>query len=353
LKPELLIFLALPAVIVLISRKLFPHKITVREGIVQFVIISILVVITYSAGMNLAGSDTEILNTYISSKDREHSTYQRSYPCNCNGKGNCQTCYETRYTVKWTARTPIEDIVLKELDRSTSRVYDTEDPDVYTNCTVGEPAAIPHTFFNNIKAAPSTLFNLNIDFREYTGKVPNYPKVYSYYKYNRVINVDSKISKKDIESLNTYLNNELKSLGLEKEVNILVILTGIDNPEYRYAVESAWLGGKKNDVVLFIGLDGYTVTWSSIMTFALNFRNEIFQAEAESDFLHNSKEFDVKNISNLLIKNIRKWYARPNMSSFDYLKDITEPTLGVMVAMFVVSVLGSIGLSYVFYKGDY
>ena len=65
-----------------------------------------------------ATADTELLNGEITDKTRAHGSYQRPYDCNCrqvrscSGSGKnrscststkCDTCYEPRYTVKWTA----------------------------------------------------------------------------------------------------------------------------------------------------------------------------------------------------------------------------------------------------------
>lgn len=352
---ELLLFLAIPIVIILISRYKFPRRISYKEMGIQFSIISILVIIVYTTGIASMSHDVEIFNGVVTSKDRLHDEYEDPYDCMCmtskDGITSCQTCYETRYTVDWFANSSVGRINFKSLDTSSKSVYLTPDPILYKKCIIGEPASIEHPYENYILAVPDSLFNNKIIDPEFASKIPNYPRVFNLYHINRVLNVDSDISSKEVYDLNKYISNYLRILGGNKEVNVIVILTEIDDPNYRFSVEASWLGGNKNDVIVIIGLDGHTITWSDTITWALNSGNEHFQVNMRDNIMLTG-EFDVATISNVTQRTILEYYDRPTMKSFEHIKDDIEPPTYMMIIMFIVSVFGSVGLSYYFYRNE-
>lgn len=331
-----------------------------KELAISLVVVSIMVVATIELGKYGMTQDTEVWNGKVASKDRIHGTYEESYSCNCtsstDSKGNrtetCQTCYRTHYTVDWIAKTTVGNVTFKSLDSTWRSVYNTADPVRYKQCKVGEPAAIEHSYTNYVQAVPNSLFHDASSIAEqYAGKVPAYPRVYDFYKYNRVINVDSKIAANDVGDLNRNLNNVLKLLGATKQANIVVVLTEIDDPSYRYAIENAWQGGEKNDVVVMIGLDGETITWVDVMTWALNSGNEMFHVTMRDNILA-MKEFNVAGLTTVIPEVITKLYDRPHMADYEYLADeIDPPTWVIWLALFF-AFGGSAILTYVFHKHE-
>lgn len=352
---ELMIFLAIPVLIIWVSRYMFPHQISYKEMGIQFAVISIVVTITFFAGTGSLSHDTEILNGYIVSKDRIHDTYEDPYDCNCStdsdGNKSCMTCYETRYTVEWLAKSSVGGFQFKKLDKSFRSVYNEPNPKNYVNCKIGEPASREHSYDNWIKAVPDTLFSSTSFDPQYVSKIPSYPRVYGHYKLNRVINVDSKITTAEINKLNFSISSYLKTLGKTKEVNVIVVLTEIDQQEYRYSLESKWLGGKKNDVIVIIGLDDHKFTWVDTITFALNAGNEHFQVNMR-DNLMTLGEFDVDGISAITQKTILDYFDREFMVKYEEIKEDIEPPTWALVLMFIFSVFGSLGLSYYFYRNE-
>jgi len=64
-----------------------------------------------------------------------------------------------------------------------------------------------------------------------------------------------------MDLLNDSISGNLRTLGRKKQVNVIVVLTEIDDPSYKYSLEAKWLGGNKNDVIIVMGFDDHKITW--------------------------------------------------------------------------------------------
>lgn len=354
-----LLLLLFPLAWPFVAKRIWHHTINWTEMVIQMVLVSLLVTVVYQCGKFGQTSDTEIWNGYVQSKDRVHDHYVESYSCNCtttcSGSGSnqsctetCQTCYEDHYTVKWWAKTTVGNVTFEYLDRTTKRVYKEPDPASYVRCKVGEPASIVHSYTNYVQAVPQSLFNDDSAIDTYAAMVPAYPRVYDHYRINRVLNVGSSIDAKTISGINEALNISLKTLGNQKQVNVVVILTSITDPSYRYAVERKWLGGEKNDVIVLVGLDGTEVIWTDVITWALNKGNELFHVKLRDSIL-DMKTFDADKFTGVVIGAISAHYDRPEMKDFEYLKSAIEPPTWVLILSIIISIGGSLGLSVVFH----
>lgn len=355
-----LFILFIPIAIAFIAKRVFRHTITFKEMGLQVGISVVVISIVWFAGTASQTRDVEIWNGQVVKKQRVHDEYTESYQCNCRtvscGKNctttQCSTCYRDHYTVDWSATTTIGNVTFQHLDRTSRSVYQSPDPQSYIRCVPGEPASLEKAFTNYVKAVPESLFHDNSrGDSELSKKVPAYPRVYGFYRIHRVLNVDSKVSPDVINRLNTELSNDLKTLGRSKQVNIIVILTEIDDPTYRYAVERKWLGGKKNDVVIFLGLDDNKITWTDVMTWAMNKGNELFHVTMRDGLM---KIGDVTNpeVAPFIAKTITKLYDRPQMKDFEYLEDQIDPPTWVVMLCVILAIFGSAGLTYWFHKQD-
>ena len=160
--------LLFPIVWPIIAKHIWHKTITYKEMGINILLISIIVSIIFSLGMISTIEDTEIWNGQITSKQRDHGHYTTSYCCayttvSC-GKGctttQCsQTCYTDHYTVSWIAKSTIGNFRLKYLDKTSRSVYTTEDPQIYKNCKIGDPASKENTYTNYVQAVPDSLFN--------------------------------------------------------------------------------------------------------------------------------------------------------------------------------------------------
>lgn len=306
----------------------------------QYLIVGFLSLFISVTGISISlmskYSDTEIWNGEVVSKDRTHGTYEDPYDCFCttskDGYQTCQTCYETRYTVDWTAKTTVGNFTFKTIDKSRKSVYNSPDPVDYVACFIGEPASIEHSFTNYIKGDPDSLYNSK-DINQDLYVIPIYPTVHGHYKLNRVIN-NSGLDNVLVDKLNKNLNNGLRKLGNEKQVNVIVILTNNIDPMYKFAVENAWIGAKKNDVVIFLSLNSSNLQWSDVMTFAGNIGNEFFQVKLR-DKLSEFETYDPDKLSRVILTTIGQSYDRPEMTQFEYVKESVGVSIVAIVMIFI------------------
>lgn len=102
---------------------------------------------------------------------------------------------------------------------------------------------------------------------------------------------------------------------------------------YRHTVENKWIGGKKNDSVIFIGLDDHQIIWADVMTWALNSGNELYHATLRNA-ISRIEVFDAERISHQISKITDEYYDRPQMSDYEYLKDEIQPPTWLVVLCF-------------------
>jgi len=355
----LLILLLFPLAWPFVAKRIWHTTINWTEMTIQIVGVCALVAITWQLGIYGQTTDTEIWNGQITSKKVNDGHYTRSYDCNCTSYScgtsqsprtctRCQTCYEDHYTRSYDGYSSVGNFTFDSID-STSRLRRNSfgPPVSYSRCEVGEPAAREHSYTNYVQAVPESLFHDDSAIKTYESQVPAYPRVHSFYKINRVLQVGTNY--KDAKALNDQLNVALKTLGPQKQANIVVILTEVDDPSYRYAVERKWLGGEKNDVVVFIGLDKTTITWTDVMTWALNEGNELFQVTLRDDLRALKTIDDVNALSGAVVKDIKGLYDRPHMKDFEYLEDAIDPPTWVIILAIILAIGGSIGLTFVFH----
>ena len=260
---ESLWILLVPFIWFLAAKYWLRHTFNYKELGISMFVVFVLVIITVQLGKFSQTSDTEIWNGYVTGKKVNDGHYLRSYSCNCRttscGKDctttTCDTCYEDRYTRSYDGYTTVGNVTFDSID-TTSRMRRNSfgAPASYKRCYKGEPASRERSYTNYVQAVPSSLFNDDSATHTYAAQVPAYPRVHSFYQLNRVINLAG-VDTKTVNEIDKGIDESLKILGAKKQANIIVILTSIADPSYRYAVERAWLGGKKNDIVIFVGVD--------------------------------------------------------------------------------------------------
>lgn len=325
-----------------------------QECLIQFVASFAIGAAVLATGYMTKMKDVEVWNGEITSKERTHEHYLRSYSCNCvttcsGGKNStctttCQTCYEDRYTVSWDVNCTAGNINIDYKDWSDDDVYLEPDPRAYKEAAKGNFCAREHSYTNYVKAASSSLFNQDskLDFSQY--KVPSYPRVYNYYKFNRVFGFDNATNK----LINTSLNHKLKKLGAKKQANIIVIGNEYDQ-NYRNAVEYKWKGGKKNDIIVLIGKDGSnTIKWVDTITLGFNSGNELMTVKMR-DGLMALGNVDGKAISDTISYVVENYFDRKPMKEFEYLKDDIQPSNLSIALGFILCIISNIGI-FVFFK---
>lgn len=340
----LLVFV--PSVIwVMISKWIWPHHITLKEWFIQIgaVIISTALMWGLSFAMSVGWStDHEVLNGYVTGKQDYHYEVAEQYACGqtCtrDSKGNrsCSTKYCTRYIpeVDWQVDTTVGRLNIDRVDRRGYRM-----PPRWNAVQVGEPAS-QTGFAQNYMLLDEHHFETSDQvWEQYQKDVPEYPDVYDYYRINRVINQTNLA----YGWINPYLNDVLKKLGAEKQVNIVVVITA--KPEQWYwAVRQAWHGTRRNDVILFYGVNGDgEIQWARADSFADGQQNNVLLQKLKVEALASGKIDRALMTSN--IELITSDFKRLQNSQLAYLKSQWSPSITFLMVLTLINLAINIGLS--------
>lgn len=304
------------------------------------VITFLLSVLVLSVGLFSATSDTEIWNGAVTSKDRERVSCEHSYQCNCRevctGSGKdrtcstvCDTCYEHSYDYDWMVRTTIGNIEIDRIDRQGSN-----QPPRWSIIKMNDPVAKSHTYTNYIKGAKRNVLNregVNI-----TYPMPAYPSdIYDYYYINRAVDVGAGLN--NIQEWNTQISLALRQLGPAKEVNLVLVFTKYPQ-NYSEQLNSAWTSGKKNDVIVVMGIEDNVIAWTKVLSWT---KREDFKIGLRDELV--GTKLDPVATIGIISKNIDTKFDRREMAEFEYLKyDIDPPAWSIylmIVFLFVPTVV--------------
>lgn len=343
-----------------IAKIIWPHEIKLIEIALVSLVTALVISFVYALGVYGQTYDVEIWNGKITGKTREHGHYQQAYSCNCretcSGTGSsrscsttCDTCYEDRYTVDWTANSTIGSFRIDRKDWSSRAVYLLPDPKRYTEINKDDPCSDRRSFTNYVRAVPESLFHANpLLSKKYAGMIPNYPDdIYDIYHINRVFGVGFNLP--ESKQWNQALSHSLKDLGTGKQANAIVLFVKGAEPDYQYALESAWVGGKKNDIIILIGISEWpNIQWAAVSSWT---KSEIFKVQLRDDIMALEK-VDRAQVLALFEKHTAQSFQRREMKEFEYLKDEIEPPMWVIILALILGLAASFGLSYYCYRED-
>ena len=345
----LLVFLPTLSVI-LYAKKIDHHEFTWNEVGLTLLVGVVMTVCSVGFSFMAEIRDVNSVNGVIVTKDRVHGSYTT---CNSTNKdGVCQS-WTTHYTVDWqvignfgTLDNPLRintNVGHYESTSSSSR-NNRPDPVYYTQAINGNPMAAPVGFRNYIKGAPFSLFSEE-DPVMFADKMPAYPDIIGYYNIDRVINVDTEILAFEVAELDKMLDESLKTIGPFKQANIIVVLTEVDDSTYRYQLERAWLGGKKNDVVVIVGLDGREITWSETFTFARSMGNETLKYSMQRS-VPAIGEYDNEALHGAIVAGVNSEFTRISEKQFSYLANDVKPKWWVILLAMMFTFLSSCFIIY-------
>lgn len=293
--------------------------------------------------------------------------YQQSHTT-CTGSGKSQSC-STYYTTEHRTHQPYWESYSNidtsyNLDEPSFRAiantfgnYNTEyakdsksgfdggDPNIYTTykrvvnkdeTTVYYPVTKQISWTNKIKATKSVFKFVDIP---KTATVYEYPVPNDSFKSNRLLGEAQKDFKiETLDALNGYL-------GDIKHVNLIIIgYKNSDSMQARYQ-ESAWLGGKENDLVLTYGKDAKgKVTWAYVFGWT---NSEEVKRNLETILMSTPLNKSVPEIR----KEIAKNYTCKDFKDFNYLS--VEPPLWSYILVIVLLALTQFGYYYYMLNNDF
>lgn len=302
-------------------------------------------------------SDVEAINGVVTKKEQLRVSCGHSYDCNCRSERSCSgfgknrsctsrrvcdTCYEHSYDYDWRVYSSVGTWNIRRVDSQGRR-----EPDRFTSTRVGEPVSTHHTFRNYIKAAPGTLFKTQGTGKKYAGRIPKYPdEIYDYWHLNRFVQAGIKVP--DASQWVTGIEALNGELGPSKQVNLIVVVTTYPE-DYFFALREAWVGGKKNDAILVIGVNkNLDILWVEVMAWTVTQDFEVF-TRGEISQLRN---LDRKKVLTALRAQTMRRYKRKPMHDFEYLAASITPTPMELFVAGIIGFLISIGLVYVFHRYD-
>ncbi len=260
---------------------------------------------------------------------------------------HCSTCYEHPYDVDWDVYSSIgKDIGINRVDRQGLVM-----PPRWGAVYVGEPFAFQHHYTNYIKANPeSVLLGQKGDLTKFGKLIPTYPRIYDYYKVDHIINEG--VPGVDTATWNWLLSQADRTLGPNKQLNLIVITVPTDDPSYVYAFKDVWLGGKKNDAIILIGsTDGHKIAWADVVSWTTNKGYIINLRDA---IIHIGTLDKRDEIVDTIVKESQTEFVRMHMKNYKWLTRNFQPSGTSMIALFILGTILSLGstiLSIGYHKG--
>jgi hypothetical protein len=274
----------------------------------------------------------------------------------CTGSGQqrsctrvCQTCYEHHYTVTWDVNTTIGRYVIKHEDWTSMGVYKLPDPPRWLQVKPKDPVSSARSHTNYVKAVPESLFRpAAAELKaKFAPLIPTYPShVYDFWYVDRVLAAGVPVP--NLKEWNAKLQDALKIVGPSKQVNAIIVLVNTADPNYEYALRDAWVGGKKNDVIMVIGTTAFPkVDWVRVLSWT---DREQFKVRLRDD-LSALSELSADAVIGAFHQNLPT-FERKRMRDFAYLDAEIDPPAWVLWTVSLLIFAAYAGFwTYAYFQG--
>lgn len=337
---DLLGLLAVPLVVAAIAALCFKATITLKEVFLQFIGVSLIIVMGYFIARYCGLRDIEHWNGRITRKD--HGTQKC---CHCHDecdsrdkKGSCTSSHQVCahfYDYWWSLRTTVGTISVENCAG-----WDFA-PALWNAARVGEPATIENAYTNYLRANSESLFVHAVK-SPYAERIPPYPIVHGLYKVEPVIS-DGPAFPAAWQDAFREINADY---GASKQVDVAVLVTGVSDPVYAQAVESKWLYGPKNSMTVVLGVGEGRISWARVVSISKIEELKIFLRD---ELAGKPLSADIPGI----VRNaVRTKFERTPMAEFEYLASTAAPSMGWLVFLYVIGVLLSGGCSIYLHRVD-
>jgi hypothetical protein len=347
-----------PAVLIaLVNWAIFSKKVVWQEVVGQvFGIMAVvaMVVFGYSASKK---RDTEILNGHVTSKARHEVHCRHSYPCNphscmCDSKGNCSTCWDTcyvhSYDVDWDVYASCG-MLTESFSVNTIDSQGLQEPPRWTAFKAGDPFMTDHGYDNYVKANASTLYQEHGYQDKFAKVIPGYPNnIYDYHTHlDRVVQIGYSLP--DLRQWDDDLTQLNIELGSKKQCNVILFVMTGQPEDYYYGLKEAWIGGKKNDVIVMVNVDAAgTIQWANCLSWA---KNDMFRVKLRDDLMAIGK-LDRVAAMKVIHDDVEQYFVRTSMKEFKYLDKAIILTNTEFWWILVITALVSLGISIFFDEAE-
>lgn len=279
-------------------------------------------------------SDVEHLNGRITNKTEgtQHCCHCTTVCTGRDKNGNCTSSYESCSHVwdhHWEIQTSVGEIQVQNCSGSSTP------PKAWSEARVGDPAVVEHRYTNYLKADPDSLI-VHSEHGPYLDRIPEYPKVFDYYRVNPVISDGVAIPAKWQEVFRE-MNADL---GPSEQVDVTVLLTSITDPTYAQAVEAKWLYGPKNSLTIVLGVEADEIRWARVVTISRVEPLKVYLREALQ-----GRKLQDPEVPDLIAQGVAKKFNRTPMSEFSYLARTATPTGWWLFGLYLVNIVVAILLT--------
>lgn len=331
-----------------ITKIYFPHKLTWGEISIS-IIISIILSITSTLIVMYGGkSNTEIMNGEVVKKSQVEVSCSHSYQV-CSGSGDnrvCVTHYEHFNDYDWRVFTTVGELNIDRIDRQGKDM-----PPRFKKVVIGEHVALESSYIDYLKEQETSLLykKNHKENSRFEKLIPRYPRVYDYYHIKPVLFSGVRVSKETRDEYNRMLTDELRSLGNQKQVNVVVVFVNTDDVEFGEYLRNEWKNGRKNDQVVVLGVTDYPkVSWGYSFGWS---KNQKINSSIKYDINH-INEVTPATLTSLVVSNVKKNFTRRPMSEFKSYLWETPVQWWKLLIVIITQLVVNIGVAVYMIRND-
>lgn len=351
----------IPSLLVVgLSKLIWKREITLKEWGMQFVgllVGAFISVCLIAISSMMYSGDISIFNGYVTDKARVEVSCEHQYVCGetchtvterdsqgrTSSRRVCEPVYcdEHSHDVDWDVHTTLGTWTINRIDRQGLK-----EPPRWELVEPGDPVAEARSVANFLLLDENRFLTDPAIMEKYKDKLMTYPIPKDYYNITRVLNDNNQ----DYDAINIWLNDQLREDGAKYELNIVLVVT--TNPvDYYYAMMQWWRGARKNDVIIFYGVDDMEkIQWSKAISFADGQNNQVMLSGLQS--MTYGRDFGVGLVKEQYAKITKEFNRIPN-STFKYMKEGWTPPVWWVVCISIVNLLVTIGFTWFVVKEDF
>lgn len=221
------------------------------------------------------------------------------------------------------------------------------------------PASDSRSFVNYLQASESVK-KIRGHGQLFPELIRPYPQVYTgrfgHLEIDRVIDAGVGLPATWKRTVDRVLEEALVQLGHRKQVNVIVYAAKTADQTFAYALDQAWNKGKKNDVIVVLGLDqfpkvsfAHVMAWTKVEQFPINLRNRILELPDLRDG---------KALASAIVEEISKpssqgGFERTPMSDLEYLIADIELPMWAQILIVLLGGAASWGTSLFLIRNDF